>query len=143
MTTPVRTFPRVELDLSAFDPAERRELSHALARATVHQTVEANVFPRSDGGPDSVLDDLRMLMDALDRDRESAALGGWTERLGQRSMELSELMAALDGQGQAEQRGTAGLVSRLMDALTAATGWVRYSAPVPRSRPGLAAAAPL
>jgi hypothetical protein len=143
VTTPVRTFPRVVLDLSMFSPAERRELSHALARAMVHQTVEAAVFPRSDNGPSSVLDDLRVLMDALDGDRESAAVGGWTERLGQRSMELSELMAALDGQGQGEQRDTAGLVSRLMAALTAATGWTRYSAPGPRSRPGLAATTPL
>jgi len=134
-------YPQASIDLSFFAPHERRELSHALARAQVHAAVDFHAFPPGTGHGDTVFNDLGVLIAALDTDLESCRLGGWTEARAFRARELTNLIERLTFQGKNEPEDTALLISRLLAEVTARTGYVPPTPPAQRVIPGRVTAA--
>lgn len=134
----------VTVELAQFEPAERRQLSHALVRGQVRACVDLAGGPPRRAAAGTVREGLRTLQIALDDDAAAVELGPWHKDPVEGWRELTRLIEALDILAGGEADTTQVLVSRLRAELVARTGWTPYR-PAPQraeSRRVRAAASP-
>jgi hypothetical protein len=119
--------PAVSVDLTWLEPADRRQLSHALVRGQITASVNFAAYPPSRGVEDTVRADLQAVQLALDLDQADVELGPWHEDPETGWRQLTELLRTLDHLSSAEGL----LVEQLRTRVLTATAW-QPPQPVPQ-----------